>query len=195
MDEDIFYDLRSKIAQGSLKDIEHLLTTSNCTALIPQFFRNAIGNSRDNVVDLLIQHVHVDEINHGLKAAIDYQRADLIERLLPISRPKNQRSEILTRAVETKNVDAVRILVHHCNPLAGQSSALQACYNIFDNDLRNAMVEILYPVSAPKVVLKHLRPTSSAWADLAQRIEMERLQNILHSETKKYGAHPVKRKM
>ena len=195
MDQELYTKLRGQVAHGSVDDIERILSSSNCKDFLPQLFRNTIGNSRDNVLDLLIQHTDVDELNCGLNAAIDYRRADLIERLLPISRPKTQRSEILTRAVCSQNLEAVRILVNYCNPLAGHSSALQACYDIGDPDLCNTMVEILYPVSSPKQALKYLYPTSSAWADLWQRIETERLQSVLRSEIKKYGTAPIKRKM
>ena len=188
--------LRTEVCQGRVAQVERYLKMfPQWKPELPKLFRSAIVNSKYAVLDCLIAHCTVDERNLGLKAALDYRRFDLIERLIPISRPKTERSIILTNAVQSQSLDAVKILLPHCNPLADDSRALQECCCIFETDLRDQMIDILYPVSNPGTALKHLRPKSTAWSLLHERLERERIHKLLSAETQNCAALPKPRKM
>lgn len=191
-----YIQLRSEACQGHLERIEQMLNARpELARCIPEVLRAVIGNSKDAVLDFLIARSVVDERNCGLKSAVDYQRADLIARLIPISRPKTERSHIITQAVASQNLEAVRLLLPHCNAKAAHSLALQTCFDIRDDNLRNAMVDLLYPVSNPRTALKYLHEKSDGWAQLKQRVDEERLKDVLHTETKEYGYQPQRRKI
>lgn len=188
--------LHSEACQGNRARVEQILNTHpELVEFIPQLFRSVIGNSNDGVLDLLIARCNLDERNWGLKAAVDYQRADLIERLIPISRPKTERSHILTQAVASRNLEAVRVLLPHCNAKAGHSLALQSCFDIRDDDLRKALVDLLYPVSNPRTALKYLHEKSDGWAQLKQKVDDDHMKVVLRSETKEFGQQPQRRKI
>ncbi len=188
--------LGKEVACGNTSKVDEILSAHKfLKEEIPGFFRNAIGNTKDAVVDCLIYHCDVDEHNFGLKAAIDYQRDDLIARLIPISRPKTQRSNILIQAVKSHNIHTVQLLASHCNPLSEHSLALQVALDIQDEDIRNGMLNILYPVSNPYEALKRLPSKSQAKTILYECIEHERLQQKLHAETKNIGLSRQRRKI
>lgn len=188
--------LCTEVCQGRVAQVERYLKMfPQWKPELPKLFRSAIGNSKDAVVDCLITHCTADERNLGLKAALDYPRFDLIERLIPISRPKTERSIILINAVQSQSLDAVKTLLPYCNPLAAHSRALQECCYIFDTDLRNQMIDLLYPVSNPRTALKHLRPNSDAWRLIYERVEQERIHNVLSAETQNCATLNKPRKM
>lgn len=192
----LYTQLKIEVCHGRASEVERYVKQfPQLSSELPKLFYSAIGNTKDAVVDFLIAHCNVDERNLGLKAAIDYQRFDLIKRLLPISRPKTERSIVLTHAVQSHSLEALQILLPHCNPLAGHSSALQECCYLFETDLRDQMIDILYPVSNPHTALKHLRPKSDAWILLHERVEQERIRNVLHAETQTFVSINKPRKM
>lgn len=189
-------ELRAAVAMGRVDDVRISVEKHPfLVRLTPQYYRLAIGNSHDDVLDCLIGCGAVDLRNLGLVAAIEYDRSDLIERLIPSSRPKSEKSYVLNLAVRNRNLEAAQILLPYCNAKAEHSIALRSSYEIEDKAVREAFVELLYDVSNPSVALKRMASKSKGWALLNDKIQQQQLRATLIGATEHVITPAPTRKM
>jgi hypothetical protein len=88
----------------------------------------------------------IDQNTRELVQAVKRGDADEVRRLIPLSDPKANDSEVLAVAAQRGNVDIVRLLIPVTDPQANNSVALADAARMHHPDI----VRLLIPVSDPK---------------------------------------------
>lgn len=113
----------------------------------------------------------------------DCNHAACLEILSPLVQKKDV-NEVLSLLGGQCSVDILNVLIKYADPKYNDSKALQKA--VLENAQHN--IDILYPISDPSVALKALQESivpiriPQDWMPLYERIESDRLKNVLNTE-------------
>lgn len=160
------------------------LVDISCTTAHNRALPVAAAEGFASVVDKLIAQVNDPTyLSSALTHAASNNHLQIVKTLLPLV-PFEKRSEALSRAVINKHTEIIQYLIPLCEPKSNRSQALQFAVEdqLFD------IADMLYPVSNPQDALEcmmmelELEPGHSTIQYLENRIESERLKNVLSVE-------------
>lgn len=118
----------------------------------------------------------------ALQVAASYGHTECVKLLIPVSDPKASNSAALQWAAQYGNTEVLKILIPVSDPKVKNSVALQLAVLHGHTDC----VDALYGVSDIHAALKHLQHNSmddyAAWRHFEQRVESERQHWVLSKE-------------
>lgn len=162
---------RTQLAQNLGVELVLWYTVVTHTHLIPMTPNEKFDNSVLNEKSLPI-----------LKAAY-YGHVDCVKLLIPVTE-KTWIHSALSVAVERNNIECVKLLMRACDPKERNSLPLQLAAEHNNEEC----IALLYDVSDPVQALKTLLSRTSNrnhWSVLKQRLDDERLRDVLSNEVKK----------
>lgn len=118
----------------------------------------------------------------ALQVAASYGHTECVKLLIPVSDPKASNSAALQWAAQYGNVEAIKVLISVSDPKVKNSVALQLAVLNRHTDC----VDALYGVSDVHAALKDLQHNNiddyTKWRSFEQRVEAERQHSVLSNE-------------
>lgn len=165
---------------GNTAEVAHLIPISNPTHMFNLALRVAAQMGHVECVKLLIP-VSLPVKSAPLLNAVEKGHTQCVRLLIPVTE-EICIHEALCVAAQFNFIDCVKLLVHACDPTYKKSLPLQLAVEHNNQQC----IDLLYDFSDPHQALNVLKfrylDQSKKWNVLEQRIENERLHDVLSSE-------------
>lgn len=158
------------------------LLAPHCSDIdLDKCFKDAASEGWVEVVKTLLAFVSDNSKHFGLKLSAGSD-GGCIELLLPFA---NERvlQRALVYAVDSENIDNVRMLLRHADPLYNCSEALQLASRVQCQEVFDLLYDVSNPHDAYKALINNPKVTGCEREMLNERMDIDRLNAKLIKET------------
>lgn len=176
----IDYALEQAVGDQQVACVELLARYCSEQAL-DKCFKDAASEGWVEVVKTLLAFVSDNSKHFGLKLSAGSD-GGCIELLLPFA---NERvlQRALVYAVDSENIDNVRMLLRHADPLYNCSEALQLASRVQCQEAFDLLYDVSNPHDAYKALINNPKVTGCEREMLNERMDIDRLNAKLIKET------------